>query len=139
VRRLVSALGRAGQPSGQVLDTVQPRHADPRLHAAGVCPTVLSLYGLPVGLDMDGKPLVQVFDRPVQPEYIDSWDAVEGDSGTLPEEARRDPWAEQEALNQLIELGYVEKPDDNAHKAVEHCERETDYDLAGCFCTSTSA
>jgi hypothetical protein len=66
-----------------------------------ICPTVLALYGLPAGLDMDGKPLIQAFDRPVEVYYIDSWDSVEGESGMLPEAARRDPGAEQEALNQL--------------------------------------
>jgi len=95
-----------------------------------VCPTVLTLFGLPVGRDMDGKPLVQALDRPVEPEVIDSWDEIEGDAGMLPEPARRDPWAEQEALNQLIALGYVDPPDKDAAKAVANCERETDYYLA---------
>ncbi|MGD2084100.1 MAG: alkaline phosphatase family protein, partial [Chromatiales bacterium] len=83
-----------------------------------VCPTVLTLFGLPVGRDMDGKPLVQALDRPVEPQVIDSWDDVEGEAGMLPEPARRDPWAEQEALNQLIALGYVDPPDKDAAKAV---------------------
>jgi predicted AlkP superfamily phosphohydrolase/phosphomutase/tetratricopeptide (TPR) repeat protein len=95
-----------------------------------ITPTILSLYGLPLGRDMDGKPLTQAFSEIVEPEYIDSWDEVAGDSGMAPEEQRRDPWAEQEAMNQLVELGYVEKPDDNAEKAIENCERESNFYLA---------
>ena len=81
-----------------------------------ITPTLLTLFGLPVGKDMMGKPLVQAFSEPVKPDYIDSWENVPGESGLLPSDLREDPWAAKEAMNQLVELGYIEKPGEDKEK-----------------------
>lgn len=104
--------------------------ADERVYGAtllDVVPTLLTLFGLPVGRDMDGKPLLQVFDHPVTAEYIDSWETVDGAHGMHPADQQEDPWAAQEALNQLIELGYVEDPGPDKKKAMEKNARESNY------------
>jgi len=43
---------------------------------------------------------------------------------------KQDPYAEQEAMEQLIALGYVEKPDENKEKALERTMNESQYYLA---------
>ncbi len=106
---------------------------DERVYGArllDVAPTILTLYDLPIGQDMDGKPLVQAFEKSVEPEYIPSWEDVEGECGMLPENVQQDPYAEQEAMEQLIALGYIEKPDENQQKAVEKTLAETQFYLA---------
>ncbi len=106
---------------------------DERIYGANlldITPTLLTLYGLPIGKDMDGKPLVQSFDKPVEPEYIPSWEEVKGECGMLPENVQQDPYAEQEAMEQLIALGYVEKPGDDQQKAIEQTLNESQFYLA---------
>jgi len=46
-----------------------------------VAPTVLSLFDLPTGRDMDGRPLLEIFEHPPSPRFIDSWDDVPGEIG----------------------------------------------------------
>ncbi|MFN5032471.1 MAG: tetratricopeptide repeat protein, partial [Flavobacteriia bacterium] len=43
---------------------------------------------------------------------------------------REDPWAAQEALQQLVELGYIEALDDDKLKEVEKSKRENQYYVA---------
>lgn len=95
-----------------------------------ITPTILSLFGLPIGRDMDGKPLINAFDRPVSVDYLDSWDSQPGDDGRLPPNLRIDPVDAQEALNQLVELGYVDSPNADQQTAVANTVRELRYNLA---------
>jgi len=106
---------------------------DERIYGVGlldVTPTILTLLGLPVGKDMDGRPLVQAFENPIIPETIPSWEQVEGACGMHPPDLKSDPYAEQEAMDQLIALGYVEKPGKNVQKAVEKTLNESNFYLA---------
>jgi tetratricopeptide (TPR) repeat protein len=107
---------------------------DERLYGASVldiAPTVLSLFGLPVGQDMDGKVLIQSFDQPISPERIESWDTTPGphDPGVHPPELRQDPFEQQEAIRQLIELGYVEDPGEDASALINLARREAAFNL----------
>ena len=106
---------------------------DERIYGAtllDITPTILTMFGLPVGKDMDGKVLTQVFDAPVTPEYIDSWENVAGNSGEHPAEFQQDPIAAQEAMKQLIELGYIEAPSEDKQKNVDKIVRESQFNLA---------
>lgn len=106
---------------------------DERIYGAtllDITPTILTLFGLPVGKDMDGKVLTQVFDKKITPAYIESWETVKGDSGNHPEELQQDPLAAQEALKQLIELGYVEAPSEDKAKTIQKVVNETQFNLA---------
>jgi len=100
-----------------------------------ITPTVLSLLGLPVGQDMDGKPLLQVIGDGwwTPPEPIVSWEAVQGDAGMHSKEKREDPFAAREALRQLVELGYIEEPDKNQEKAAENAAREAKFNIARAY------
>ncbi len=88
---------------------------DERIFGASVLditPTLLTLFGLPVGADMDGKPLVQIFEENKQPTLIPSWEFVDGNSGQHPKEFKADIYEvhDEKALQQLADLGYIEQP-----------------------------
>ena len=107
--------------------------AGEKLFGAGlldICPTLLTLFGLPPGRDMDGKVLLNAFVNPPQIEPIESWDKVAGNAGTHPPETRLDPVASAQAFKQLVELGYVAPPGPNAQETVDECVRELKYNLA---------
>lgn len=85
----------------------QVRH-DELVHGAGlldVAPTVLTLLGLPVGKDMPGRPLLEVFRSAPTVRTIDSWDTQDGPVVS--------PWAPEDgaiaaacsAIEQLADLG----------------------------------
>lgn len=95
-----------------------------------ITPTLLTLFGLPVAKDMDGKPLLQLFEEDVKPEFIDSWETVPGNCGMHPENMQQDPWAAKEAMDQLIELGYVDAPGADKQSRVKQTKIETDFNLA---------
>jgi predicted AlkP superfamily phosphohydrolase/phosphomutase/Tfp pilus assembly protein PilF len=95
-----------------------------------ITPTLLTLYGLPVAEDMDGNPLLQAFAQPPPVQTIRSWETVDGPDSRLPPDQRFDPLAGQEVLNQLVELGYVEKPSEDVQEAVASTLREWRFNLA---------
>lgn len=98
-----------------------------------IAPTILTLYGLPVGADMDGRPLLQAFEQPPTVEYIPSWDAVPGDAAMHPPNAQYDPITASETLNQLVALGYIDPLEDNREQAVARTTRELRYNLARAY------
>jgi tetratricopeptide (TPR) repeat protein len=96
-----------------------------------VAPTILTLFGLPVGEDMEGKILVTAFAEPPAITRIPSWEEVAGKDGRLPASAEEeDPAAAQAALRQLVELGYIPPPDDNVPRMIALAETEADFNLA---------
>ncbi|HXP59267.1 MAG TPA: alkaline phosphatase family protein [Dongiaceae bacterium] len=95
-----------------------------------VCPTILTLFGLPPGQDMDGKVLVTAFKEPPLVQPIESWDCVVGHDGTHAPETRLDAVASAQAFQQLVELGYVAPPAANVQETVAECLRELKYNLA---------
>ncbi len=95
-----------------------------------ICPTVLACLGLPVGEDMDGRVLTDVFEETPEIEYLPSWDGVEGADGSHPKDLVLDPMDAQESLRQLVELGYIEAPPEDRQEAVDQCMRELRYNLA---------
>ena len=95
-----------------------------------VTPTLLSLFGLPQGEDMDGEPLLSIFEQPPAIETIPSWDAVDGDSAMHPPGKDIAESNDAEAMQQLVDLGYVDKPDANNAEAERQTRRELDYNLA---------
>lgn len=106
---------------------------DERIYGAcllDVAPTVLTLLGLPVGRDMEGRPLVQALKRPRKPEWIDSWEQVSGACGMHPPGSQADPWEAQDVLQQLVNLGYLENPGQDAQKAIARATADRNFNLA---------
>lgn len=104
-----------------------------RIHGSSVLdvtPTVLTLFGLPVGDDMDGTPQVQAWQEAPEVRRIPSWDAVPGPDGRHPPETAQDPRAAAAQLEQLVALGYVAPLPDDQAEAVRETVRELDYNLA---------
>ena len=109
---------------------------DELLHGPSVldiAPTILTLFELPVGEDMDGKVLTQAFAETPEVRFIPSWEEVAGVDGRHPPHMRLDPVAAHEAMEQMIALGYIERPDENREVAVRKTIRELRYNLGEAY------
>jgi tetratricopeptide (TPR) repeat protein len=107
---------------------------DERIYGANlldICPTILHLFGLPIGEDMDGKVLLDIYEqKPAAIRRIPSWDQVEGDHGMHPPDKQISPSDSKAALQQLVALGYIAEPNVDKARALEETVRELDYNLA---------
>ena len=109
------------------------RRGEP-LHGADLLdlvPTILTIFGLPVGNDMDGRVLRQAFAGPVGLQSIHSWDLVSGDFGERGENAPYQNGDEQRAaLGHLVRQGIVAAPDEHAERNLQAVERTRQHHLA---------
>lgn len=95
-----------------------------------ITPTILQMLNLPMGKDMDGKILMSALkNQKILPE-INSWETQEGNFGRHPKELQSDTIGAKQALEQLIELGYIEQLDDDAQEQLDTITRETKYNLS---------
>jgi predicted AlkP superfamily phosphohydrolase/phosphomutase/tetratricopeptide (TPR) repeat protein len=95
-----------------------------------IAPTVLHLFGLPAGADMDGKTLINAFEDHTLPPPIASWDDVPGEDGQHDPSRHYDSAESVESLKQLVDLGYIAPPGEDVRKNVEDCLTENRYNLA---------
>lgn len=96
-----------------------------------VCPTLLHLFDLPAAEDMEGRVLVQAFEGEQDVKRIPSWEDIPGNHGMHSSGVLTDPMANQESVEQLIELGYVEAPETGDGKPdVQKSFAESRYYLA---------
>ena len=106
---------------------------DERIYGASLIdltPTMLTLFGLPVGQDMDGRPLLEAFETPPSVATVPSWDALPGEAGMHGEDAGIDKDQAQELMLQFAALGYIEDPKADKAKQAESAEIEAKYNLA---------
>ena len=109
---------------------------DDRIYGAGlldIAPTLLTLAGLPVGRDMDGKPLLEALIRTDAPEPIPSWDDVPGRDGRLPAGYVADSSGDEaaaELMKQFAALGYIDDPGVDTEKTGTDADQENQYNLA---------
>ena len=106
---------------------------DERIYGASlidIAPTVLTLFDLPIGQDMDGRPLLEAFDEMPKVETIPSWEEIEGESGMHTGEQQLDPAQANELMQQFAALGYIEDPGADKEKAAESAEIESKYNVA---------
>jgi tetratricopeptide (TPR) repeat protein len=94
-----------------------------------IAPTALALLGMPMGLDMDGRVLAGVIERPA-PAPIASWDAEPGDAGLHAEDLRQDPFEAFGAIQQLVDLGYMQALPQDAAERVEFARIESEVNLS---------
>ncbi len=81
---------------------------DELLHHASildVAPTILTMFGLPFGSDMDGRPLLRIWQVPPVPEEVPSWERIDAAAGDGPDTTP----AHDEMLEELHALGYGER------------------------------
>jgi tetratricopeptide (TPR) repeat protein len=95
-----------------------------------IAPTVLTLLGLPIGRDMDGRPLIEALNRPVTPAYVASWDTEPGDDGQHPRAHRQDPFESAALVRHFIDLGYLPAATADANRAVAIVTAEAQFNLA---------
>lgn len=103
---------------------------DHLIHGASVLdvtPTVLQLFGLPVGRDMDGRVLIDVFQEPQDIGLTDSWDKVDGQAGLHNATTIKAPKVPFSNIDQLIDLGYVDPSIQTAGNPCLTIERENEY------------
>ena len=103
---------------------------DERIYGSSVldiAPTVLHLFGLPVGRDMDGKVLVNALSAPGEIERIASWeDASRADID--PAEPVHATLEEENAVfEQLAALGYMDAPDENTARLILKTSNELSF------------
>ncbi|MGH8094271.1 MAG: alkaline phosphatase family protein [Chthoniobacterales bacterium] len=106
---------------------------DERIYGASlidVAPTILTLFNLPIGEDMDGRPLLEAFEELPEVKKISSWETVDGESGMHTGEPQIDPAQADELMQQFAALGYIEHPGADKEKAAESADIEAKYNLA---------
>ncbi len=106
---------------------------DARVYGASlldICPTILHLLGLPAGYDMPGRVLSEVLASELEPQRIETWEEIEDDCGMHPDDLRLDPVEAQEALQQLVALGYIEAPAEDSEKTVRETIAHNQTSLA---------
>ncbi len=101
-----------------------------------IAPTALTLLGLPIGADMDGRVLIEAIDRAVTIERVFSWDDVPGEAGQHPPDLRVDPFEARDAMKQLQDLGYVAEAPGGSDAQLALCHRETRFNLGVVYMTT---
>lgn len=81
-----------------------------RASVLDVAPTVLSLLGLPVAEDMDGRPLWQAMEVPPGPGTIPTWEGREGRLRFPPPSMLVSEPGSAALLDQFAALGYLRMP-----------------------------
>jgi tetratricopeptide (TPR) repeat protein len=92
-----------------------------------VTPTILHHFGLPVGSDMEGRVLEEIFTekRPVQ--AVPTW---EKPAGASTPRAELGPDANKALLEQFVALGYIDEIPDDPGQAAAGTERENNWNMA---------
>lgn len=106
---------------------------DELVHGASlldITPTLLQLYDLPVGIDMDGKVLVNAFSEKQKVKAIESWEDIVGKDGSHPKGFEMDAEQSKDELQQLIDLGYIEDYGEDTEKAIKMTVAENKFTLA---------
>lgn len=93
-----------------------------------VAPTILHWFGLPVGADMEGRVLEEIFDGPKRPvETVPTWET--GDDSQRKRKSLG-PGADKALLEQFVALGYIDEIPDDPGQAAAETNRENDWNIA---------
>jgi len=99
-----------------------------KIHGASVLditPTLLSLFDLPIGRDMDGKPLMGIYEDAPEVKYIDSWSNDSRFGGELVlKDGVSNEATNEAALQQLIDLGYINDVEVKDGQDIEEASKE---------------
>ena len=82
-----------------------------------ITPTILHLFGLPMGEDMPGRVRLDAFEEPAEVMTIPSWEEVDGESGQHPPQTAIDSATSNELMRQFVALGYIEDPGEDREEA----------------------
>ncbi len=98
-----------------------------------ITPTILAHVGLPVGQDMDGRVIHEVFQDIVDVPTIPSWDDVPGADGRHPVGMEMNPLETKAYLQQLVDLGYINELSPDRQENVDNAIAELNFNLARSF------
>jgi len=99
-----------------------------------ICPTILALLGLEIGEDMDGRVINGIFNEMPDLKFIPSWEEVEGEDGMLESfEEAEDEDANEAAIKQLEDLGYIEKQRGTKEQKIQKTKDNSNYNLARAY------
>ncbi|HEY3747209.1 MAG TPA: alkaline phosphatase family protein, partial [Gemmatimonadaceae bacterium] len=109
--------------------------ADALVHSASlldVAPTILATLGLAVPDDFEGKVLLPIFENEPDVKTCATLEPPHPNDGVHREAPmeEQDPWAAQQAVAQLAELGYVDAPEGDTAKQVAMANESRDSHLA---------
>jgi tetratricopeptide (TPR) repeat protein len=92
-----------------------------------IAPTVLHYFGLPVGEDMEGRVLEDVFTERRPVATLPTWENPDA-----PRQIRAEsgPDADKALLEQFVALGYIDEIPDDPGQAKAETERENDWNMA---------
>ncbi len=95
-----------------------------------ITPTILHYFGLPVGQDMEGRVLEDVFSEKRTIEAIPTWEPA---VGAVRPRAKLDEKESRALLDQFVALGYIDEiPEDNS-VAIAETNRENDWNMARAY------
>lgn len=103
------------------------------VHSTSLCditPTILQLYGLPAGGDMDGRVLGEIFQASPDEQRVASWEQVDGESGQLSDHVRMDQGDAESLLRQFEALGYIDPISADKDEAIGQTLRSNRWNLA---------
>src|SRR5438552_1196485 len=106
---------------------------DERIYGASlidVAPTVLTLFDIPIGEDMDGRPVLEAFETPPSVKTIPSWEKFSGECGMHVAGQQIDREQANELMQQFAALGYIEDPSAGKEKMAESAEIEAKYNVS---------
>ena len=95
-----------------------------------ITPTILHAFGLPVGNDMEGRVLTELFKTLHPIAAIPTWENPDGQTknrGSLTEEES------QALLEQFVELGYIDEVSSDPTEAADETNRENKWNLARAY------
>ncbi len=95
-----------------------------------IAPTILNHFDLPVGRDMDGRVINEMFIKPNTIKYIDSWEDKPGDFGELEKNELTNIITDDETLKQLVELGYIDNVEEKSEKAILRVKCDLKHNLS---------
>jgi tetratricopeptide (TPR) repeat protein len=95
-----------------------------------ITPTILHYFGLPIGQDMEGRVLEDVFREKRPVETIPTWEPA---VGAVRPRAKLDEKENRALLDQFVALGYIDEiPEDNS-VAIAETNRENDWNMARAY------
>ncbi len=113
-----------------------------------VTPTILRLFGLPVSMDMDGRPWGEALDSDELPDMRLTWDDPVMASGVRDTESAEsaestgavdDPVVAAQAMRHLADLGYVDLPQGGVQEQIDRTIELQRYNLARALSDSRRA
>ncbi|MEM0965461.1 MAG: alkaline phosphatase family protein [Verrucomicrobiota bacterium] len=130
--KITAGLAAWHRPEGLVAMAGPGFRAGARVHGArlyDITPTILHLFDLPVGSDMEGRVLLDAFQvTSIEPTTVESW---ENRGPTLESFQTHHPQAEDSSalLDQFAALGYLELRDNPFASPTELTRRENAWSL----------